>query len=143
MRWRSRNRDKQRGLTLVELLIAAVILAVSLMGLLNLGLYTYSLTRSNDEVATAYSLGRAAVERLRGMGYVFARPSDVPQWYSVDMQALGSSAGAYYRVDTSLINGEDAPAAHLNLREIVVVVTRVSDGTELYRTHTYLAIGGS
>lgn len=143
MGWRRKGRDKQHGLTLIELLIAAVILAVGLMGLLNLGIYTYSLTRTSDEVAAAYSLGRAAVERLRGMGYVFARPSDVPQWYSVDMQALASSAGAYYRVDTSLIDGSDAPAAHLNLREIVVVVARVSDGTELYRTHTYLAIGGS
>jgi hypothetical protein len=77
------------------------------------------------------------------MGYTFAKASLVPQWYRIDMQALNTSTGAYYRVDTSLVDGTDAPAAHLNLREIVVVVTRVSDGRELYRTHTYLAIGGS
>lgn len=160
-RFRPRSPRRQRGITFIEILMAALILAVCLMTLMNVWLYSFATTRSTDEIGFAYNLARRAIERLRAQGYYYADPTTIPQYYSIQGTALqehqdspgfapsgapGSVAtapsAAHYRMVTTIANGSDAVAPY-NLRQISIVVTRLSDGTELFRTQTYLTQGGN
>ncbi len=133
---------RQRGLTLIEALVAALIVGVSLTALMSAWLYSFHMTRRTDELTVAYNLGRMSVERMRAMGYFYADPRGMPEWWDVNMQPSGVT-GAYYRVVTTITTGRDAALPQYNLKQIEVVVQRVSDRAELFRTQTYLTWGGA
>ena len=139
------RRGRRRGVTLIELLVASVIVATSLMGLVSAWMFSFQVTRRSDETEVAYNLARSAVEQLRAYGFYYADPSIIPAWYDVNQQQTASSTGAYYHLVVAVRNGSDAPpgAGHLILRQVDATVTRVSDGTAIYHTSTYLALGGA
>jgi Tfp pilus assembly protein PilV len=135
-------RRGERGLTLIEALIATLIVGVSLMALMSAWLYSFNMTRSTDELTVSYNLGRIGVERMRAMGYFYADPNGMPEWWDANMQPT-TQQNASYRVVTTITTGRDASRSQYNLKQIEVVVVRVSDGAELFRTQTYLTWGGA
>ena len=135
---------RRSGITIIEILVAMTILAVGLMSLMSVWLYAFGMTRRSDEVDVAYNLARSAVERTRSMGYYYADPTAIGQWYDASQASLANKNGAYYKLDISLTTGNDAPGGngYLNMKQVDVVVTRASDGAELCRTSSYLTLGG-
>src|SRR5437879_6465282 len=58
------------GVTFVEVMFASLILVVGLMAMMNVWLFSMQLTRTTDETAVGYSLGRETLEDARKAGYL-------------------------------------------------------------------------
>ncbi len=70
------NRSVSRpGLTLIELLVASLILVVSLTGMISVWAYMINGTIITDERAGAYECARLVLERARSMGYSSVIPT--------------------------------------------------------------------
>jgi prepilin-type N-terminal cleavage/methylation domain-containing protein len=65
-----RRRIASRGLTLIEMLTATVLVAVSLMGLFSTWLYMIRGTQLTDERSAAYQIARLVMERARSNGHL-------------------------------------------------------------------------
>jgi len=135
------TRPQNRGFTLVEALAAATILAVSLMGLLSAWLFAFNQTATTRESADVTAIARAAIERQRELGYVYCRPEDA--WFDGELRPLASASGARYQASTRIRSGRDPGIPdHLQLKQVMVTVTRLRDGAVVHEAHTYLAWGG-
>lgn len=107
---------RRRGATIIENLIAAVIMGIALVGVVSMYGFVTTTTRNNDRIAMAYNLGRSATEEIRLQGFAYA-----PE---------GAST-AYYDVDGNLI-----PPADLQTVNPSFSVTKLVTTTNaVYRTH--------
>jgi len=60
----------ERGLTLIELMVALLLLAVSLSGLIGLWAFGFNTTAHSQDIGVAYSVARHEIERGRMIGYL-------------------------------------------------------------------------
>ncbi len=142
------DRDRRRrGVTMIEGLVAALILAVSLMGLMNAWLFSFGLTQKTDEIADAYNIARAEVERIRALGFDYMPPDSIAvpiasQQYNGS--AVPVTSGGYYRAQVAVLREEPVSGMpdQLRMRAVEVEVRRISDSQVLFRTQTYLVLGG-
>lgn len=120
--------NRRRGATIIENLIAAVIMGIALVGVVSMYGFVTTTTRNNDRIAMAYNLGRSATEEIRLQGFAHA-----PE----------GSSKAYYDVDGNLI-----PPADLQTIKPSFSVTRLVTTTNaVYRTHVQsgqqILVGGT
>ena len=133
---------RRRGLTLVRVLVALVLLAVVLGGMMSLWSFGFNTTRHSQRVAAGYNVARREVERLRAVGFALVPEgpqcsgydalghptAGVPQYVaSLEMYTLPDSAG---RISVSC------------LRHLKVTVTHYTSGERVFDTDTYFAQGG-
>jgi prepilin-type N-terminal cleavage/methylation domain-containing protein len=71
---RAARRSAHRGFSLVEMLVAALILSVALTGLLATWLYMTRSAITTDDRAAAYECARLVLERARVNGFSITRP---------------------------------------------------------------------
>src|ERR1041384_6912879 len=63
------RRRKQRGVTMIEVLIGLALFALSLTATVKLWTFGVFVTRDVEEYGVAYSLGRQALERVKQSGF--------------------------------------------------------------------------
>jgi prepilin-type N-terminal cleavage/methylation domain-containing protein len=126
---RVRSQRRQRGFTLLELLITLSVTTIGLVGLLSLHL---SVSRGNDGAsrsAEAQQLCVSELEALRAMSFVTLMqtlagntPTSFPRTRTANVTGRG---GMPFTVTTTLT---DIPAVSANLLKIRVVTTWAEDG---------------
>jgi prepilin-type N-terminal cleavage/methylation domain-containing protein len=131
---------RNRGVTLVEVMVASLILVVGMMGITTAWIFSMNLTRTTDETAVSFNIARSTVERIRGIGFQFTPIATTEAFYDSSGITAGKN-GAYYRAVTKVSEAGMA-APPLDQKEIRVTVNRVSDGKVLFATRTYLTLGG-
>lgn len=84
----------QRGFTFIELLVAVLLMAVALTGLLLCFSHGLSMARHSEDAGVAYSIARQEIERVRNIGFL-----KLPPYYGdVDGHVTGYE---YIDVDTT------------------------------------------
>lgn len=147
-----KNRQSRQGATLVEVLVAALLLSIGLMGLLNTWVFSYNVTTNTDNSAIAYSLGRFALERVKMTGFYATAEGSTDAYYSGNEVSVASNASnVRFRVTTSVTSDQVASGtagvagavpADNALRTVTITVRLQPAGTVLYQTNTYLARAG-
>ena len=150
-RLRHNSIGRRRGITFVELLVAGLILAIGFMGIVQVWVYSFTVTTSSDDSSIAYNLGRQAIERTKTSGFASAPEGTVTAYYSGNQESQGSASTSRYTVTTSIVSdlmqsgtaGQTGgvPSSYA-LRNVTVTVTLTSGGSTLYRTSTYLCRAG-
>ena len=147
-----KRRQSRRGTTLVELLVAGLLLAVGMMGLVNTWLFSFRVTENTDNSAIAYSLGRYAIERVKMNGFLNASEGTSEAYYNGNQVSVAQNAATVrFRVTTSVISDAvksgtigvaGAVPADNALRTVTITVRLQPAGTTLYQTNTYMARAG-
>ncbi len=108
------KKERDNGFTLVEVLIAILILTIGLLGMASLTVGIIKGNKFSADLTTATVLAQDKMEDVRRLGY-----SDMPTVDGTDPEAYGSIAGyANYRRDTE--TDVDSPAT--DMKTITVTV---------------------
>ena len=87
MRWRAPRRMKlhqryhQHGFTLIEMLVALVVLSIGMLGMSRITVSTISVHATNERLAKASALLQDSMERLKKSGYAGATSGTVTDTY--------------------------------------------------------------
>ena len=139
----------RRGFTQIEALVAAALLAISLMGLCQLWTFALRVTIDSDDVAVAYNLARQATEQVRETGFYNTSEGSSTTYYDVQQNSVSAGAASCrYQVSLSVTSTTTVPGSNPvqpgndALRTVVITVTSKSTGQILVQTGTYLARSG-
>jgi len=80
---------KRRGLSLIELLVAVVILGLALAGLMGLWTFSFGATGHSQTIGVAYNVARREIERQRTVGYLLAPDGTVANGYKLQVVNVG------------------------------------------------------
>lgn len=133
----------RRGVTLIELLVALVLLGLSLAGLAALWGFGFNVTRDSQDMAVAYSVARQEVERAKNLSFFFLPEAT----WTTSYDGLGrptAEANPHFVATVTVHTIPDANGK-LNtgcLREISVTVTARDQAAPMFQTLTYLSRGG-
>ncbi len=152
MKMRGRHRQLRGGITLVDLLVAALIMSIGIMALVNTWLFSFRVTTNTDDAAVAYSIGRYAMERVKMSGFVSAAEGSSTQYFSGTQASVSSnSSNRRFDVATSIVSDQvssgtagqaGAVPAEGALRTVTVTVRIYPSDRLLYQTNTYLVRAG-
>jgi len=147
-----RTRKRVLGITLVELLIAALLLAIGLMGLINAWVFSFNITTASDDLGVAYNLGRYAMEQVKMNGFYAQPEGTVTTYYDgTENQVAQTSASNRYTVTVSVVSDAvksgtagqaGAVQADNALRTVNITVKLSATNTVLFQTNTYLVRAG-
>jgi len=128
---RAAARSRQRGLTLVEVLIALVLLAVVLLPVI-IG-FAQALASTSDSAiaAAATSIARDKIEELKGMD--FAAVADQER----ETRHLNAGDG-FFEVAVTVETVRPDDAAHSGLKRVAVTVYRAGGNDPAAVVTTYL-----
>ena len=130
-------RYKQHGFTLIETLVAIVVLSLGMLGMSRLTVSTVSVQAANERLAKASALLQDSLERIKQAGYKSALPGTVTNDYgsmlSYSENGTTSNYGIYKRVTSIAAN---TPA--INMKTVTVTVFWQHDQQAL-STSTILA----
>jgi len=137
----------RRGFSLMEVLVAGLIIATSVVGMMQFAFMDYGMTGQSTNMSAATSIGRSAIEAVRMAGFANAPEGTQTVYYDMNGDyppATTSSSSSIYAAQTiitsDILNGSTpAPGA---LRTVQVKVSLISTGQVVYTTYTYLASGG-
>jgi Tfp pilus assembly protein PilV len=137
----------RRGVTMVEVLVAGVVLITSVVALVQFMYVNYSLTGKAEDISAAYSMARSAVENVHQQGFSNAAEGTTTVYYDGSATYPPSTsqvATSVYSCQTSIVSDSfnGANPATTALRTVTVTVTRISSGLILYQTTTALANQG-
>ena len=125
---KSHNR-KHRGITMVEALVAGLVLATCVVGLVQFMYVNYQLTAKAEDISAGYSIGRSAVETVRELGFTNAAEGGTTTYFDQyatfppkSTTKVGSSIYSCVTTVTSdTFNG--ANPATTALRTVTITVT--------------------
>jgi len=112
----------QHGFTLIEMLIAIVVLAIGMLGLARMTMATISVHTATERLARASALLQDSMERIKHAGYGGATPGTVTDAYGA-LSSYSTSGGttfnysSYKRVTSIVAN---TPAT--NMKTVTVTV---------------------
>jgi len=138
-----RNR-RQSGITMVEVLVAGIVLVTSVVALIQFMYVNFALTAKANYISTGYTMARTAVEYVREQGFTNAAEGTTTVYYDANATYPPSTSqvsSSVYSCSTLIasdqLNGSTpAPTA---LRKVTVTVTLLSSGLIVYQTTTALA----
>lgn len=136
---------RKHGVTLMEILVASVILTVGIAGSFSLANYTYTITNSTDSAGAAYNLGRRTLEEAKLNGFDTLAEGVTTNYYDTNETPVANSAGSAYIV-TITVKSNPAPNPTVDptsLRAVTLNVQSAATNAILYSTTTYLASGGA
>jgi len=113
----------QHGFTLIEMLIAIVVLAIGMLGLARMTMATISVHTATERLARASALLQDSMERIKQAGYGGATPGTVTDAYGA-LSSYSTSGGttfnysSYKRVISIVAN---TPAT--NMKTVTVTVS--------------------
>lgn len=145
-------RRANRAFSLMEVLVASLVAAVALLGMVRLWSFSFNTTRASDQQGVGYNLGRQALERIKLTGFDFTTEGSVIRYYNglgKDESSL-QKRDSIYRMDVAIQTdklayhsetGEVRPAWN-GLREVLVQVRRLQDSRVVFSGRTNLARAG-
>jgi len=143
------TRARQRGFTIMDALIGAVLISVSMLALGQLWTFASRVTIDSDDMAVAYNLARQATEQIRQTGFTNTPEGSTSAYYNLSEVSVSAAAtSARYEVVSSVTSSVTVPGsspvqpATDALRTVVVTVTLVSSGQVLFQSGCYLVNGG-
>jgi len=143
--------SRRRGITLIDTLVATMIVTVAMVG--SVGIFMASSNMTNNVVVNTVgaSLARRGIEEARSQGFVWcttdngAVPCDgtTTAYYDNHGQVLANSTGSAYTVTTSVTSSSLTSGVpdSTSLRTVIVTVKNAA-GSTLYTTGSYLTWGG-
>lgn len=142
-RRRLRIRKRQRGIALLDAMVASLVLVTALMGLANMALFAFNITTSTDNKGASYQLGRAAVEAIKQVGFEGVFDGTTTTYYNRGLGGANANqqSDSRFKVVQTLTTGPGT-ATYLQLKTLVTTVYYVPTGETLYSTTTYLTAGG-
>ena len=117
------HRHKQHGFTLVEVLVALVVLSIGMLGMSRITVSTVSVHTANERLGKASALLQDSLERVKQSGYGGATPGTVTDDYGSNTLSNYTYGGTtfnyskYKRVTSVTAN---TPAA--NMKTVTVTV---------------------
>jgi type IV pilus assembly protein PilV len=115
-------RDTQHGFTLLETLVALVVLSIGMLGMSRLTVSTVSVHTANARLAQASALLQDSMERIKQAGYASANPGTVTNNYGAlsSYSTYGGTTFDYsiYKRVTSVA----APSPATNMKTVTVTV---------------------
>jgi type II secretory pathway pseudopilin PulG len=136
-----------KGATIIECLVASIIVAVGIMGVMALWGFSMDLTVTSDERAVAYNVVRRSIERVKSQGFKNAPEGTSVLYYDASGGGESASRGslrysATIVVTSSAYNTGTTNPADNSIRTVVTTVRRLSDNKVLEIGGTYLVRGG-
>jgi len=134
----------RRGMTLIELLVAVLILGVSLAGLVGLWAFSFNTTAHSQDIGVAYSIARQEIERVRNIGFLWL---PVKQQWVRGYDGLGNEtpeANPHFTATTIMdpYLSEGSVITNTSLRVVRVQVRSRERPEWLFETESYLTLGG-
>jgi uncharacterized protein (TIGR02598 family) len=143
---------RKRGFSLIEVLVASMVAAVALLGMVRLWSFSFNTTRATDQQGVGYNVGRLALERMKMTGFDYTAEGTVVRYY--DAKGTGESGTqqqtSAFRLTATVQSdklayhsqtGETRPAPDA-LREVLVTVHRLEDSRLVFSGRTNLARSG-
>lgn len=139
----------RKAATLIEALVAAVIISVALMGLMGLWSFSTALTVKVDRDSIAYNLARRGLEKARAAGFGLL-PEGTSNFYydhNGENEAL-VNANHRYRLTITVVSDRMASQQGVPqvssdaLRSVVVTVIDLSTNLTIETAGTTLVRGG-
>lgn len=147
-----RGRALRSGFSLLEVLVAAAVMGISLTALVGFFFFAQNLTDMTDDGSTANNLARKQVETIRALGFKFAPEGTLTAYVnrSGGNAASTQQGDSYFRIDTVIASDRLAynastntySVADLALRTVTVRVTRLADNRQFANLGTYLCRSG-
>lgn len=144
---------RKSGIALLEVMVAALIVGISLATLVSVWRFSYFMSIRTDDKGIAYTLARQTMEAVKQTG--FTNTSEIPigapvvHYFNAQEQNLDASpVTARYKVALSVVSDAlvsgSSPAAPTSdaLRTVTITVTLLQTGETLYQTSAYLARAG-
>ncbi len=143
---------RRRGVTFVELMVASLLVAIGLGGLVHMWAFSFQVTVNNEDIGMAYNLGNQRMEAVKIAGFANAPEGTTSTYYDGnEMPVAAGATAALYRLDVNIVSSavtsgtagmSGAVPADTALRTVTITGTVIPSGKTLYRTYTYLAKGG-
>ena len=132
------------GLTMVEVLVAGLVLVTSVVALIQFMYVNFGLTGRAQDLTAGYSMARTAIELVREQGFTNAAEGTTTVYYDGNAtyppstsQTTSSVFSCSAAITSDAFSGANpAPTA---LRTVTVSVTRLSTNAPVYSTTTALA----
>jgi prepilin-type N-terminal cleavage/methylation domain-containing protein len=141
-----RPSSRQRGFTLIEVLVASVVVGVCLAGIVSMWSFAFTLGAKSTSKTTGYSIGRRALEEVKQTGFQDTTEGTTTVYYDSSGGSKSTALASNHAftvttvVSTDVMNGS-VPASSA-LRTVTVTVTQRSTGTTVFTSSTYLARAG-
>jgi prepilin-type N-terminal cleavage/methylation domain-containing protein len=153
MNARSKVGRRRRGVTLIEILVASLIVSVCVASLTSLWSFSYTLTTRTYDQDAAYALARNTLEAIKQTGFTYTAeaPTNAPvvHYYKADMTPTdNNTAAARYKVSASVVSdlivsgSNPVQPANNALRTVTVTVALYPGGQTIYQSGTYLVRAG-
>ena len=128
MRWRAHRlmtlhyRHQQHGFTLIEMLIALVVLSIGMLGTSRLTVSTVSVHTATERLAKASALLQDSLERIKKSGYGSTNPGTVTDSYG-SMSSYSTYGGTTFNYSTyNRVTSIAANTPATNMKTVTVTV---------------------
>jgi Tfp pilus assembly protein PilV len=133
-----------KGITMMEVLVAGVVLITCVVALVQFMYVNFALTGQAEDISSAYSMARTAIETVRQQGFSNAPEGSSTVYYDGSATFPPSTSqvsSSVFSCNTNIVSdifsgSNPAPTA---LRTVTVTVTRLSNSLIVYQTTTALA----
>lgn len=139
------RRRRQGGFTLIEALVASLIMAVSVSAMVSLFYFAFNMTMKADSQGVAYTIGRREMEQVKLAGFEFAPDgTTTPGYDKYGNPATGQDV--VFRATTIIVTKNDpgsSAGSYASHRIVNITVVAVKNSRDiLYRSGTHLAKAG-
>jgi len=119
----SKNRHSSQGVTLVEALIALLILGIGALGLISSAIFSKGIQQEAVEINEATKVAQAVLESFRKMPYIVLEDSLPAGIYTIKVNGSESAAPlrSYNIVESGLLYQLQAKLAERRLSDLITV----------------------
>ena len=137
-----RRMRRQSGFTLVEVLVATLIMAVSVAAMVSLFRFAFNMTTKANFQGIAYAIGRREMEQVKLAGFDFAPDGTTITNYTNLGSPTGQGQTVVFRATTS-VTTYGSPGSYASHRIVTITVTTVQNTADtLYQSGTQLSKAG-
>lgn len=144
-----RTHRTQSGATMLEALVAAIIIGVAIMGLMSLWSFSAALSAKVDRDSIGYNLARRGLEKARAAGFALMPEGNTVYYYDLNGNSESAvNSNHRYRVTITVTSDRTASQQGVPevssdaLRTVVVTVVDLSSSATVETAGTTLVRGG-